>query len=156
MDLDLVFLHQTSIDKELRNVLPLITLKLDNLSQLQILHNSTIATEFFLEIFENFIIIVILPKTLNCSQALSSIPLLYTNVYIILCTCSNIFCFRILEWVCDIEKGIRLQQDIRGQQRDFNCQSIIIFLVISLFTVTMKTRTQMNVSITRSRTLSQR
>nr|GMC60256.1 hypothetical protein Iba_chr02bCG9090 [Ipomoea batatas] len=53
MDFDVFLLHNSSLDKESRYILPLITLKLNNLAQFRILNNSTVAAKFFLE-HQNF------------------------------------------------------------------------------------------------------
>ena len=55
------------------------------LAKLFVLHNIPIAAELLLEILEDLLVTVILLQSLDSSQALLSIPLLYTNVYILFC-----------------------------------------------------------------------
>lgn len=85
MYLDLLLLHKPSLDKKIGHILSLIALQLNNLAKLFVLHNIPIAAELLLEILEDLLVTVILLQSLDSSQALLSIPLLYTNVYILFC-----------------------------------------------------------------------
>lgn len=84
MNLDLILLGNTSSHKEVRNILPLITLKLYHFAKLLILHNVPVAAEFFFQIFEDFFVTEFFPQTLNSCQAFLSIPLLNANMNILL------------------------------------------------------------------------
>ena len=84
MNLDLILLDNTSSHKEMRNILPLITLKLYHFAKFLILHNVPVATEFLFQIFEDFFVTGFFPQSLNSRQAFLSIPLLYTNMNILL------------------------------------------------------------------------
>ena len=96
MYLNLLLLHKASLDQEGGDVLPLIALQLYDLPKDFVLHNIPVAAEFLLEILEDLLVAEILTQPLHCSQTLLSIPLLYTNVYILLIN-------RVLnlsEWIC--------------------------------------------------------
>ena len=83
MNLDLILLDQTSMNKKLRDVLTLIALKLNYLPQFFVLHNVTITAEFLLHVFENLLVAKLFLQTLDCSQALLPIPLLDANMNIL-------------------------------------------------------------------------
>lgn len=82
MNLDVFLFHNAGLDKEIGDVLPLITLKLNDLSKLWVLDNSTIAAKLFLKIFEDLTVAEFLLQTLYCGQTLAAITLLdaYMNV----------------------------------------------------------------------------
>ncbi len=84
MNLDLILPHKSNLNQELRNVLTLITLELDYLAKLLILHNIPVATELFLEVLENLLVAELLLQPLNRSQALLPIPLLNAYMHILL------------------------------------------------------------------------
>ncbi len=83
MYLDLLLLHKSSLDKKIGHILPLITLQLNNLAKLFVLNNIPVAAELLLEILEDLLVTELLFKPLDGSQALLSIPLLYTYVHIL-------------------------------------------------------------------------
>lgn len=89
MNFDLVLLDNTSIGQEMRDILALITLELNDLAKLFINYNITVAAEFFLEIFQDLLVAEFFTQPLNCSQAFLSIPLLYPNMNILLCSRST-------------------------------------------------------------------
>ena len=84
MNLDLVLPNKASLNEEVRNVLALITLKLDNLSKLLVMHNIAIAAELFLQVFQDLLIAELFPQPLHCRQTLLPIPLLYADMHILL------------------------------------------------------------------------
>ena len=89
MNLDLVLPNKASMNEEVRNVLALITLELDNLAKLLVMHNIAIAAELFLEVFEDLGIAVLFLKALDSGQAFSTITLLNTYVHVFLCSSSS-------------------------------------------------------------------
>lgn len=56
MNLDLVLLHNVLINKEILDVLALITLELNDLAKFLVLHNIPITTEIFLESLEDLFV----------------------------------------------------------------------------------------------------
>ncbi|WVY89289.1 hypothetical protein V8G54_034803 [Vigna mungo] len=98
MNLDLVLPNKCSLNEEVRNVFALITLELDNLAKLLVMHNIAIAAELFLQVFQNLLIAELFPQTLHCRQTLLPIPLLYTNMHILLRP-GGISIFSLSKWV---------------------------------------------------------
>ena len=82
MNLDVFLLHNAGLDKEIRDVLPLITLELNDLSKFWVLDHCTIAAKLFLEIFKDLAVAEVLLQSLDSSQTLATITLLdaYMNV----------------------------------------------------------------------------
>ena len=95
VDLYSIFLHQTSSYQEIGNLLPLISLKLNDLPQFFVLNDRTITTEIFLKVFQNRVIIVVGAEALNGGQTLPAIALLDADMNILLPT--GIFRFCLLE-----------------------------------------------------------
>ncbi|KAK8507334.1 hypothetical protein V6N12_072602 [Hibiscus sabdariffa] len=91
MNVDLIFLHYSSINKEVCNLLPLITLQLDEFAELLVLHNITVAAELLFETLEDLVGTKILFQTLNCCQAFLTVPLLDSDMNIIFCPSSPKF-----------------------------------------------------------------
>jgi len=106
MNLDLVLPNKCSLNEEVRNVFALITLELDNLAKLLVMHNIAIAAELFLQIFQNLLIAELFPQTLHCRQTLLPIPLLYADMHILLRP-GGISIFSLSKWVetvtCDLK-----------------------------------------------------
>eukprot|EP00252_Welwitschia_mirabilis_P021016 TRINITY_DN5279_c0_g1_i1.p1 TRINITY_DN5279_c0_g1~~TRINITY_DN5279_c0_g1_i1.p1 ORF type:complete len:129 (-),score=0.06 TRINITY_DN5279_c0_g1_i1:214-600(-) len=100
VNLDSIFLHQSRIDEELRNVFTLIALELNDLSKFNVFNDGTITAEFLFKVFENLVIIVVLMEALHRRQTLPSVALLYAHVHIVLSSRSWIFDVCLLEWVC--------------------------------------------------------
>jgi len=84
MNFDVVLLHDASLNKEIGNILPLVTLKLNDLSKLRVLDNSTIAAELLLEVLQYLVVAELLLEALHSGQALASVPLLYADVDVLL------------------------------------------------------------------------
>lgn len=80
MNFDLFFLCNSSLHKKLRRVLALISLQLDHLTQLWILHDRPIATELFLEILQDPVVIEVFLQSLHCRQTFPAIALLNPDV----------------------------------------------------------------------------
>lgn len=83
MNLDLILLQKILINKEVLDVLALITLELNDLAKFLVLHNIPVTAEIFLESLEDPFVAQLFRQTLDCSQALLSIPLLYAYVHIL-------------------------------------------------------------------------
>jgi len=77
-------LGDTLLDEECRDLLTLVSLELYNLAGLFVINESTVAREFLLEGFQEFLCIVLFGETLQSSQSLATVPLLDTDVDIIL------------------------------------------------------------------------
>ena len=77
-------LHNARLNKKGRDILSLITLKLDNLAQLWILDNGTIAAKLLLKVLEYLVIAEFLLQPLDSGQAFPTITLLYTDMNIFL------------------------------------------------------------------------
>ena len=86
MDLDVVLLHKPSLDKERGDVLPLVALKLNNLSKFRVLNDSSVATKLFLEILKYLGVAVLFLQPLDSCQAFPTITLLHTDVDVLLCS----------------------------------------------------------------------
>ena len=80
VDLDLFLLSDPSLNQKMRHFLPLITLELNDLPKLLVLHHVPVAAEVFLQILENLLVAVRFLQTLNSRQALFPIPLLDPDV----------------------------------------------------------------------------
>lgn len=87
MDLQLFFLHNANFHKKLTDVLPLVTLKLNNLTVLWMLNHSTITGKFLLKSFYKFFFVVIICNTLYSGQSLSAVSLLNSYMDIIFSPC---------------------------------------------------------------------
>jgi len=84
MNLDLVLPDKASLDQEVRDVLALVTLELNYLAKLLVLHHIPVAAELFLEVLEDLLVAELLLQALHCGQTLLPIPLLDPNVHILL------------------------------------------------------------------------
>lgn len=82
MNLDLVFLDDAGINEELRHVLALIALELNDLAELFVFNNVAVATKVLLETLEDFLVAQVMPQALNRRQAFLPVPLLnpYMNI----------------------------------------------------------------------------
>lgn len=98
MNLDLILPHKASLNKEMGDVLALVTLELDYLAKLLVLHNMPVAAELLLEVLEYLLVAELLLQPLNCGQALLSIPLLDADMDILLGP-GGIRFFSLSEWV---------------------------------------------------------
>jgi hypothetical protein len=72
------------VDHKVPNVLSLVSLKLNDLTHLGVVHDSAIAGKLLLDHLENLFLVKLLRETLDGSQGLSSISLLDTYMDIIL------------------------------------------------------------------------
>lgn len=98
MNLNMILLHDTTINKEVRNVLALITLELNDLAKLFVVHNIPITTEVLFQTLEDLLVAQILSQTLNCRQAFLPIPLLDSNMNILFGSSATEF-FSFSEWI---------------------------------------------------------
>lgn len=76
-------LGNTLLDQEHRDFLALVTLELNNLTQLFIIYQRAVASEFLLEGLQQLLRVVLLRQTLQRRQRLTTIPLLDTNVDVV-------------------------------------------------------------------------
>lgn len=85
MNLDLVLVDNPCfLNKKVEDVLALIALELDYLAHLFVLNHIAVAAEVFLEILEYLVVAEVLLQPLNCCKALLSIPLLHSDMHILL------------------------------------------------------------------------
>lgn len=91
----------TYLDQKGRNILALVTLELDDLSKLRILHDHAVAAKLLLQVLENLVVVKLLFQSLNSCQTFSSIPLLHTDMHIAASFRANpaILNIRFREWV---------------------------------------------------------
>lgn len=69
VELDLVFLGNLILNKKLHHILPLIALELDDLPQLLIFYNVSVAAKLFLESLQDLLVIKALLQTLRSRKA---------------------------------------------------------------------------------------
>ena len=93
MDLDSRFLANSFLHKEVSHILSLVALKLDNLAELRVLDNSTVAAKVLLEGLDKFLEAQSLGQSLNGCEGLSTIPLLDTDVDVVLLLGGSKFVF---------------------------------------------------------------
>jgi len=67
-------------NKELSNLLALVSLELDNVAKLGVFNYGTVAREFFLESLQKQLGIVLLGQSLECGDSLAAVALLDTDV----------------------------------------------------------------------------
>ena len=77
--LDSLF-FDTFLDQDFQNLLPLISLELDNFTHLLVVYDRAIAGEFLLESLQEFLGIIFRRNSLESGNSLSSVTLLDTNV----------------------------------------------------------------------------
>lgn len=65
MNFQLFFLDNANLQKELANVLPLVTLKLDNFTVFRMFNHSTITSKFLFEGFHKFLLVIVICNSLN-------------------------------------------------------------------------------------------
>lgn len=110
MDLDSLSVKTKAlllVNEELLNVLSLVSLKLNDLTHLGVVHDSAIAGELLLDDLEDLLLVKLLGETLDGGQGLASIALLNTDMDVILrlFSLSGVF-VGFGEGVCDIELAI--------------------------------------------------
>ena len=86
MNLDLVLPDKASLNEEVGDVLTLVALELDDLAKLLVLHHGSVAAELLLEVLEDLLVAELLLQPLHCGQTLLPIPLLNSNMHILLCS----------------------------------------------------------------------
>jgi len=72
------------VGEEFLHILALVSLKLDHLSHLSVVDNGAIASELLLDDLEDLFLVELFGQSLNCSQSLTTIALLNTNMNVIL------------------------------------------------------------------------
>ena len=83
VDLDFFLGSDAFLNEEKRNVLPEVSLQLDNHALLLVFDDGTIAMEHFLEGSEEFFVIQVIGKTLDDSDALTGGTLLVVQIYFV-------------------------------------------------------------------------
>ena len=80
VNLELVLLHQTAADEQLADVLPLIALKLQNLSILRVIHHGPVTGKLLLGHLDDLLEVVLVTQALHSGQGLPAVPLLDPDV----------------------------------------------------------------------------
>ena len=80
MNNDILLTVNLLSDKEVANVVSLISLKLNNLSVLLIIHNSTVASEALLPGLQDQLQVQVSSQSLNSGDTFTTISLLNTNM----------------------------------------------------------------------------
>ena len=80
MNLELIFLDKVGFRQKSTNLHPLISLKLEHLPVLRMLHNSSIAGELLLANPHDLLEVVLLGQSLHGGEGLPSVPLLDPDV----------------------------------------------------------------------------
>lgn len=82
--LDVGLRRDAFLHNERRHLLSLIALKLDNLAQIFVVDNGTVACELLLKRLQELFLIILLGQSLECRERLSTVPLLDTDVNVVL------------------------------------------------------------------------
>lgn len=98
MDLDVLLWQLQLANQELRHFNSLITLQLDNLTQLLILDNVTVASKIFLQNLQDFLQVILNWQTLHSGQGLTTVTLLDTDMDVVCCLSFGIT--SVGEWIC--------------------------------------------------------
>ena len=69
MDFELIGLEETNLDHPGADVVPLITLQLEELSIFRVLHHNSIAGKFLFARMNNFLQVILIGETLNSGQS---------------------------------------------------------------------------------------
>ena len=80
VDFELVGLYKANLDHPIADVVPLISLKLEDFPIFRVLHYRSIASKFLFARTNNFLEVILLGETLNSGQSFSSVPLLNSDV----------------------------------------------------------------------------
>ena len=126
MNFDLILLDNPCLDDESRDVLALITLKLNDLAKLLIIHNSTITAKRLLKVLKNLVVTEFFLEPLHSCQAFPSIPLLNANMHILFSRASGVCYLSLREWVerCgDLDIGINHVPSLWGKEQTDNLQT---------------------------------
>ena len=83
MKLDVILLDKTSLNKKLRDVLALIALELNYLSQLFVLNDIAVAAELLLKILEDLSVAEVFLQPLHRRETLLPVPLLNADMNIL-------------------------------------------------------------------------
>lgn len=80
-------LGDASLQKKLANALPLVTLKLSNLSVLGMVNHTSITGRFLPESFHKFLFVIIVRNALHSGQRLPAVALLDPYMNVVLSPC---------------------------------------------------------------------
>jgi len=92
VDLHQQFLCNSFFNQEIRDLLSLITLKLNYLSKLWVIYKCPVATEFLLKSFQDFFIVKLRRESLNRCERLPPVTLLNSDMNVILIGTSKVLC----------------------------------------------------------------
>lgn len=87
MNLKLFLLDNANLQEKLANVLPLVTLKLNNLTVLGMFNHSTITGKFLLERLHELLLVIVIRDALDRGERLSAVALLDPYMDVILSPC---------------------------------------------------------------------
>jgi hypothetical protein len=65
VNLDQILLDEALLRQELQHILALVALQLDDLAELRVIHNGTVAAELFLECLQHLLVVIRLLEALN-------------------------------------------------------------------------------------------
>jgi len=94
--------------EEVGDLDPLITLKLDDLTHLLVVNESTVASKFLLECFKELLGIVLLGQTLQSGQRLPPVSLLDADVDVILLRTNVFTASKRVSLICKGVEGIEV------------------------------------------------
>lgn len=83
MDLDVLLWQLQLASQEIRNLDSLVTLQLDNLSQVVVVNDVTVTGEVLLQYLQDLLQVVLVRYTLNSRQSLTTVTLLNTYVNVV-------------------------------------------------------------------------
>lgn len=83
VDLDVLLLQAEGLDHKLHDLQTLVTLQLDDLSELVVLDDVSVACKLLFDDLEDLLRVILRWKTLNRGQSLSTISLLDTDVNVV-------------------------------------------------------------------------
>ena len=119
MDLDLVLPGQPNLLEELADVLPLVSLELNDLSVLRMFHYGSIAGKFLLDNFDDLLEVEFRRHSLHSCQRFSTVTLLNTNVDVTILSRTAFDCAFVLgEWVARLkvlDDGVSHAIDVNGK-----------------------------------------
>merc|ERR1719204_1012181 len=81
MHLQLIVLHETTLDQHLTDFLPLVSLKLNNLAILRMLNHSSIAGKLLLGNFHDFLEVILCRESLDSGEGFPSVSLLNSDMH---------------------------------------------------------------------------
>lgn len=83
MHLDALLLQLQGSGQKLHHLGSLVTLQLDHLAQLGVLHNVAVASKVLLQHAQDALLVILLRQSLHSGQGLATVPLLDTDVDVV-------------------------------------------------------------------------